>query len=419
MREQKHSKGPDRTGLASIPANHVSQVYLRLFSTMRWVAMSSNIWKTDERQALRSMVKEFTEKEVIPHLNRWEDEGVVPLSLHKRAADAGLLGISFDEKVGGSGGTPIDVLIVLEEMILAGASSGLIAALFTHGIALPHIVASGNDDLIERFVKPTLAGEMIGSLGITEPSGGSDVANIKTTATRTDSGFLVNGAKTFITSATRADFVTTVVRTGGTGHAGLSLLVIERGAEGFEISMPLRKMGWQCSDTGELSFTDVLVPYSNLVGDTDSAFGQIAQQFQGERLSLAFQASATAQRCLNLLLEWVTQRETFGRPLSSRQVVRHRIADLARDVDVTRTYCHHVAERWVADGGMLKETAMAKNTAVSTCDRVVYEAVQLFGGLGCMRENEVERHYRDARVLGIGGGTTEIMNEIISKLMGL
>ncbi|MGV9744724.1 acyl-CoA dehydrogenase family protein [Rhodococcus zopfii] len=376
-------------------------------------------WDTDERKALRQLTADFTRKEIVPHLDTWEREGAIPRELHRKAAEAGLLGASVAEEHGGSGGNPLDMLAILEEIILAGGSSGLISALFSHGIATPHIISSGNTDLIDRFARPALEGRIIGSLAITEPSGGSDVANIRTTARRDGDEYVINGSKLYITSGTRADFVTTAVRTGDAGAGGISLIVVPTDTTGFTVSRKLDKMGWLCSDTAELFYDDVRVPVANLVGAENSAFGQIAQQFQGERLSLAFQAVATAQRCFDLTVEWVKSRETMGRPLSKRQVVRHRLADLATEITAAQTFCRSVAERWVNGDGMLLETSMAKNNAVKVCDHAVMEAVQLAGGIGLMCESEVERHFRDARVLGIGGGTTEIMNEIISKLLGL
>lgn len=388
---------------------------------MTATAMSpqAETWNTVERSALRDLTAEFTRKHIVPHLADWEAAGEIPRETHRLAADAGLLGASFPEDAGGSGGNALDMLTVLESIILAGGSSGLISGLFSHGIATPHIIASGDADLIDRFARPALQGHAIGSLAVTEPGGGSDVANITTTARRDGDDYVINGAKLYITSGTRADFVTTAVRTGGKGHSGISLVVIPTDTGGFTVTRRLDKMGWLCSDTAELFFDDVRVPVRNLIGGEGSGFGQIAQQFQGERLSLAFQAAATARRCLDLTITWARSRSTFGRPLASRQVLRHRLAEMATEITAAETFCRWVAEQWVNHGGMLTETAMAKNNAVKVCDHVVHEAVQIFGGLGVMRESEVERHYRDARVLGIGGGTTEVMNEIIGKLIGL
>lgn len=374
-------------------------------------------WDTEERRLLRESVRRFAERELVPHLPAWEDAGLVPREVHRRAAEAGLLGIGFAEEVGGCGGTPVDAFIVAEELILAGGSSGLVAALFTHGIGLPHLVEAGDPALIDRVARPVLSGEAIISLAVTEPDGGSDVAGIRTRAERDGDDYLVTGSKLYITSATRADFLTTAVRTGGPGAGGISLLVIDRNQPGVEVSAPLRKMGWLCSDTAEIRFDSVRVPVANLIGPEDSGFLAIMTQFAAERLSIAVQAYATAQRCLDLTIEWVSQRETFGRPLASRQVVRHRIAEMARDVDVARTYTRAVTDAWLAGEDVLVRVAMAKNTAVAACDRVVDAAVQLHGGMGYMRESEVERHYRDSRILGIGGGTNEIMIEVIGKLI--
>jgi acyl-CoA dehydrogenase len=374
---------------------------------------------TDERQALRALTRRFTEREVVPYLVDWERAGAVPRSLHQQAAKIGLLGLGIPESVGGSGGDQLDLLVVTEEVIAAGGSSGLMAALFTHGIATPHIVAAGDAGQIDRYVKPTLRGDLIGSLAVTEPDGGSDVAAIRTRAVRQANGdYVVNGTKSFITSGVRADFVTTAVRTADGGHEGISLLIVDTTSPGFTVTRQLDKMGWHCSDTAELSYVDVRVPAANLVGAENSGFGQIMRHFAGERISLAVHAYAIAQRCLDLTIAYVTQRQTFGRPLIARQVVRHKLAEMARVTDVARTYVRQIAIRVVRGEYSLAEVAMAKNTAVAACDHVVDAAVQLHGGFGYLREAEVERHYRDARILGIGGGTTEIMNEIIAKQWG-
>ncbi|MFG3300594.1 acyl-CoA dehydrogenase family protein [Micromonospora chersina] len=374
---------------------------------------------TPERRQLRELTRAFVTKEVLPCLDDWERAGEVPRSLHETAAKIGLLGIGFPESVGGSGGDLLDSILVTEEVIRSGGSSGLISALFTHGIALPHMVASRDDGLIDRYVRPTLAGTMIGALAITEPDGGSDVAGIRTCARRDGDHYVVNGSKTYITSGVRSDFVTTAVCTDFPGSGALSLLVIEKGTPGFTVGRRLEKLGWHCSDTAELSFVDVRVPVANRIGPEDTGFLAIMQQFATERLSLATQAYATAQRCVELATRWCRDRSTFGRPLASRQLVRHRLAEMHTRAEAARAYVHDVAERVAAGEPVVTEVAMAKNVAVAACDFVVDAALQLHGGFGYLRDAEVERHYRDARILGIGGGTTEIMNEIIAKGMGL
>jgi acyl-CoA dehydrogenase len=379
--------------------------------------MTADVWTTPERVALRALVRDFTAREIVPHLDQWERDGEVPRSLHKAAAAVGLLGVAFPTEAGGQGGNIVDVTTVSEEMLYAGASSGLLSALFTHGIALPHLVKSGNVDLIERFAKPTLAGDLIGSLAVTEPDAGSDVAAIRTRAVRDGDCYIINGAKTFITSATRADYVTTVVRTGDDPHHGVSLLVVETGMMGFSVVRRLEKMGWLCSDTGELAYVDVRVPVANLIGTEGSGFIQVAQQFAGERLALAVHGYAMAQRALDLTVAYTRARSAFGKPLITKQVVRHKLVEMTRAVEVSRAYAHSIIERQAAGEDVYAQAAMAKNQAIEACSFVVNEAVQLHGGSGYMRGSEVERHYRDARILGIGGGATEVMNDLIAKAL--
>ncbi|MER7451766.1 acyl-CoA dehydrogenase family protein [Nocardia beijingensis] len=379
----------------------------------------TKLWETPERRALRSTVRGFVEREILPYLDGWERAGEIPRELHKKAGALGLLGVQFPESAGGSGGDGVDAMIVCEEMHQAGASGGLFASLFTCGISVPHIIASGDAEQIERWVKPTLAGEKIGSLAITEPGGGSDVGHLTTTARRDGDHYIVNGAKTYITSGVRADFVVTAVRTGGPGSGGISLLIVDKNTPGFTVSRKLDKMGWLASDTAELSYVDVRVPVENLVGPENSGFYQIAGAFVSERVGLAVQAYSSAQRCLDLTLEWVRNRETFGRPLISRQAVQNTVTEMARRIDVARVYTRDVVQR-SAEGetDLIAEVCFAKNTAVEAGEWVANQAVQLFGGLGYMRESEIERQYRDMRILGIGGGTTEILTGLAAKRLG-
>ena len=354
----------------------------------------------------------------MPHLQEWEDAGTIPRALHAAAAKQGLLGVGFPEAVGGEGGTLLDTVDLQEGMFAAGASSGLMAGLFTSGIALPHIAASGDADLVDRFVRPTLAGELVGSLAVTEPDGGSDVAGIRTTARRDGDHYVVNGAKTFITSGVRADFVTTAVRTGGPGHGGLSLIVVERGTPGFAVDRALTKMGWHCSDTAELSYVDVRVPAANLVGEENCGFYLIAAQFVVERIALAVHGYGIAGRALDLTAQYCRDRTTFGKPLVANQVVRHKLVEMRRQVEVARAYTREVGRRHDAGEDVVAEACLAKQTAVEAAVRVCDEAVQLHGGTGYLHGTEVERHYRDARILPIGGGATEVLTDLAAKLLG-
>ncbi|PXX58428.1 acyl-CoA dehydrogenase [Nocardia tenerifensis] len=378
----------------------------------------SNPWTTTERQDLRKLAADFTIREVAPNMDQWERDGQVPISLHKKAASLGLLGLTFPESVGGAGDY-IDLCILIEELIGNGGSPGLVAALLTHTIAAPHIAAAGDPAQIDKYVRPTLAGEKIGALGMTEPGGGSDVASVRTTAVRDGDDYIVNGAKTFISSGIRADYVTTVVRTSGAGHRGLSLLIVDTDTPGFSVGRKLEKMGCLCSDTAEIHFDNVRVPAANLVGAEGTGFAQLMTRLDGERLNLSVQGYAVSQRAFDLTLPWVRDRVTFGEPLANRQVIQHKLAEMARQITTTRVYVRDVVSRYVAGEALGAEVAMAKNTGVRACEYVVNEAVQIFGGMGYIRENEVERLYRDIRVLGIGGGATEIMNEIIARSLPL
>lgn len=387
-------------------------------------------YSTPERRALRSLVSDFTSREIAPHLAEWERAGQLPRELHRTAAEAGILGIGFPEEVGGSGGDLVDVVVMTEALLEAGGSGGVISGLFSHGIALPHVVdeadrrrergdSAGADNLIERVVAPVLRGEAIASLAVTEPDGGSDVAHLRTRATRVDGGWEISGSKVYITSGVRADVVVAAVRTGTTEEAaaGISLAVLDPRAPGYGAPRALEKMGWWCSDTAELSFDAVRVPDRDLLGE-GMGFASLARHFVSERISIAVTAYSTAQRALDLTLAWARQRETFGRPLISRQVVRHTLVEMARQVDVARVYTRDVARRYAAGEEVILPAVQAKKTAVEACEYVVDRAVQFHGGMGYMRESEVERHYRDARVLGIGGGATEVMDDLAARLLG-
>lgn len=381
--------------------------------------MSTFIWTTPEREQLRKTVRAFVEREILPHVDEWERTGDLPRELHLKAGEAGLLGAGLPESVGGGGGDGADAVVICEEMHQSGAPGGVFASLFTCGIAVPHMIASGDERLIETYVRPTLRGEKIGSLAITEPGGGSDVGHLITKAVLDGDHYVLNGAKTYITSGVRADYVVTAARTGGPGAGGVSLIVVDKGTPGFEVTRKLEKMGWRSSDTAELSYTDVRVPVTNLIGAENTGFLQIAGAFVSERVGLAAQAYSSAQRCLDLTVEWCRNRDTFGRALISRQQVQNTLTEMARRVDVARVYTRYLVERQLdGDTNLITAVCHAKNTAVESGEWVANAAVQLFGGMGYMAESEVERQYRDMRILGIGGGTTEILTGLAAKTLG-
>ena len=377
------------------------------------------LFETEEHAAIRATVRRFATTHVAPHGAQWEEDEEFPVELYRTAAAAGIQGIGYPESLGGAGGDLGHVLVAQDEMIVSGKSVGTTVGLGTHGIALPPIVRFGTPEQHARFVTPCLRDGAISALAITEPSGGSDVASLRTRAVRDGDVYVVNGAKTFITSGTRADFVTAAVRTGGEGHGGVSLLVIERGTPGFGVSKKLRKTGWWASDTAELVFEDCRVPVANRIGPENGAFPMIMMNFAGERLALAGQCIAIADLAYRESVTYARDRAAFGKPLMGFQVTRHKLADMAARIAAARALTNEAIVRALAsdprDAGL---AAMAKNVATDLCSYVCDTAVQIHGGYGYMRESLVERLYRDARLYPIGGGTREIMNEIIAKTEG-
>ena len=370
---------------------------------------------TEEHQIFRASVRKFVEREIKPHIDRWEDEELFPIELYGKMADAGLLGIGYPEAYGG---VPCDKFMHIaftEEMIRSG-SVGLVSGLGSHSIAMPPVLNLGTEEQKQRFLVPVLAGKKIAALGITEPNAGSDVANIRTRAVREGDHYVVNGAKTFITSGCRANFITTAVRTGGPGYKGISLLMIDSATPGFSVAKKIRKMGWHASDTAELSFEDCRVPAENILGGEGQGFLGIMINFQNERLALAVMAHAVAELALEESVKYAKTREAFGRTLSGFQVTRHKLVDMATRIEAAKQFNYRVAAKMETGQDAIRDVSMAKNFSCEVCDKVVFDAVQIHGGYGYAREYLVERLYRDSRILSIGGGTTEIMKEIISKV---
>ncbi|NNL78052.1 MAG: acyl-CoA dehydrogenase [Desulfobacterales bacterium] len=363
---------------------------------------------------VRQSVKEFVDKEIVPYVDEWDEAGEFPRELYKKAGDVGLLGIGYPEELGGTPGDIFFQIAAWEEIMRSG-SGGVAAGLGSLNIALPPILNLGTAKQKERFVKPVLSGDKIAALAITEPGGGSDVAGLQTTAIRDAVNYVVNGSKTFITSGCRADQITCAVRTGGPGAQGISLLVIESNTPGYSVSEKLKKTGWWASDTAQIYFDNCQIPVKNLLGHENQGFYGIMENFQAERLQLAVMANMTSQIVLEESINYARQREAFGKPLSGFQAIRHKIVDMATQVEVSREFTYRIAAKIDAGVNQVKEISMAKNFACSVSDRVTYDAVQIFGGYGFMRGCVVERLFRDSRVLSIGGGTTEIMKEIISK----
>lgn len=377
----------------------------------------SSPFYTDEHEAFRTQVRRFVERECAPHIEAWETAGELPRELHRKAAEAGLLGISFPEAYGGiEVADPFYTVIAVEELART-SSGGLIASLLSHGIGSPPIMHLGTPEQKERFLRPVLAGEKIAALAITEPGGGSDVANLRTTARRDGDHYLVNGSKTFITSGMRADCLTVAVRTGEPGLGGVSLLVVEAGTPGFTRT-PLQKMGWWCSDTATLYFEDARVPVANRIGPENAGFMAIMMNFNNERIMLAAQAWASAQVCYEEALAYAKERQTFGKPLITRQVIRHKLVDMKMQIDAVKAQldllCWRVSKKQLP----VADVCLLKNLATSTLERVAGEAVQIFGGAGYLRGAKVERIFRETKVLSIGGGASEVMKDLAAKQLG-
>lgn len=369
----------------------------------------------ESHHAFRKVVRNFAREHIAPHATEWEEANSFPQALYRQAAAAGVLAPTFPEALGGGGGDVFHGLIVGEELVRAG-STGVAVGLGSLSIALPPIMTLGTPAQHERFVRPVLAGARIAALAITEPNTGSDVTGVRTRATRVDGGWRISGAKTFITSGVRADQVTVLARTSDDPHGGLTFFIVERGAPGFTVSRALAKTGWWASDTAELAFDDVFVPDDCKIGAEGTGFIALMRNFESERLNLAVNGHALAELALDEAVRYAKERHAFGRPIARFQVIKHKLAVMATQVRSAKALTYAVADAMRAGQPCVAEVAMAKNHAALVARDVTWEAVQVFGGMGYMRETLVERLARDARLLPIGGGTQEIMNEVIAKM---
>lgn len=373
----------------------------------------------DTHEQARLSARKFINTQVLPHIDDWEEAGEFPREIFRKAGDAGLLAVGFPEALGGVGAGDVFLKVAVSEELMRSTSGGFVASLGSLDIGLPPVAKWAKKEVREQIVPSVLSGEKISALAITEPGGGSDVASLKTRAVKDCDHYIVNGSKTFITSGTRADHYTVAVRTGGEGHGGISLLLIDRDIPGFSRGKKLRKMGWWASDTAELFFEDCRVPADRLIGAENAGFIAIMSNFLSERLMLSVMAYMTAQIAYEAAMEYAKQRKAFGRNIAGFQVTRHKLVDMATQIDVAREYTYRSAALMQAGKNPITQVAMAKNFSVEVCEKVTREAVQIFGGMGYMRESVVERLYRDAKILSIGGGTTEIMKELIAKQIKL
>jgi acyl-CoA dehydrogenase len=375
---------------------------------------------TDEHEQLRESIRRFVANELRPHATEWEDARWFPNDVFARMAELGFLGLKYPEEYGGQGGDHVHDAVLSEELSGCG-SGGLAAGIGAHiGIATPPVWKFGTEDQKQRFLVPAIRGERIGALGITEPNAGSDVAGIKTFAERVHGGYVVNGSKTFITNGVRADFLVTAVKTTQEGgHHGLSFLILEKEMDGYEVAGKLEKLGWHASDTGELAFNDVFVPDENLLGGENQGFYLIMANFQWERLLMALGAVGSMQRLIETSVQYLKERSAFGRPIGKFQALRHKLAEMAVKHEAARDLTYHALRLFAHGQDATKEVTMAKLASQRAAFEVADDAIQLHGGAGYMKEYEVERAARDTRLGPIGGGTDEIIKEILGKQLGL
>src|SRR5712664_1762743 len=372
---------------------------------------------TAEHEAYRDVVRRFVEKEIEPYAHEWDEAGGFPRQLYEKAAAIGLLGLGFPEQYGGTEVDNFMWIVAVQELARAGAG-GVSASLKSNSIGAPPIARAGSPEFKARVLPQILSGQKISALAITEPSGGSDVANLRTRARRDGDHYVVSGEKTFITSGMRADYLTVAVRTGGEGAGGVSLLLIEGNTPGLSRTK-LKKMGWWASDTATLHFDASRVPAENLIGEEGQGFKIIMQNFNSERMGMAASCSAYARVCLEEAIAHAKERKTFGKPISQHQVIRHKLVDMAQRVAASQAMLEMLAWRLGQGESPVAEICMMKNQATQTMAFCASEAVQIFGGAGFMRGVKVERIYREVKVNAIGGGTEEIMKDLASRQMGL
>ncbi len=378
--------------------------------------MTPNPPFTDEHEQLRESIRGFIDRELAPHAQRWEDEQWFPDEVFAKLARQGLLGLKYPAELGGQGGDYLHEAVLCEEMARIG-SGGTAAGIGAHvNIATPPIWKFGTEEQQRRYLVPAVKGELIGALGITEPGAGSDVAGLRTSAERVDAGWVVNGEKTYITNGVRAHFIVTAAKTTQEGgHHGISFFIVDRG-EGVA-SAKLDKLGWHASDTATIAYQDVFVPEENLLGGLNEGFKLIMANFQWERLAMALGAVGAMRLAWERTAQYARERTAFGRPLSGHQAIRHKLADLAASAYSARCVTYDALRRFVSGEEPMREVTMAKLLTQRACYELMDACLQIHGGAGYMREVWVERAVRDARLGPIGGGSDEIMREILGRML--
>jgi acyl-CoA dehydrogenase len=373
-----------------------------------------------EHEEFRATVRQFVDKEIRPQVEGWEEAEEFPSEVFQRCGALDLLGLKYPEQYGGTNAGELYEAVLFEELARCG-SGGVAAGIGAHiAIASTPLYNFGSEEQRQRWLKPAIKGDLVVALGVTEPSGGSDIAHVQTTARKDGASYVINGSKTFITNGVRAGAVVILARTRQEGgHHGLSFFVVERDTPGYSVGRKLEKLGWRASDTAELVFQDCRVPAENLLGEENNGFYMAVGNFQWERLWIALSAASAAQKSLELAVEYAANRVQFGKPLTSMQVIRHKLAGMLLTVEQARHLTYHALWLYSQKLPCTKEVSMAKIAATEADVRVADEALQIHGGYGYMMEYPIQRAWRDARLGPIGGGTNEIMREIIAKELDL
>lgn len=381
--------------------------------------MHDPIYLTDEHRMLRNQLRRFIEAEVTPNGDEWEAAGMVPRESLKRMGELGFFGIRYPESFGGAELDTIATMVLSEEMGRSTFGGFAITVLVHTDMASPHLVNAGNDEQKVRFLEKVVSGELITAVGVTEPDAGSDVAAIRTRATRTDGGWILNGTKMFITNGVHGDLYFVAAKSGdpdaGIRSREVTMFIVEKGVEGFSVGRSLDKMGWRSSDTAELIFDNCFVSDANVLGEVHRGFYAIMQNFQNERLVLGAQSMGEAQKAIELTLEYVKDRKAFDGVLWDKQAIRQRLSQRLSEVEAGRHLVYHAA--WLDTQGIdcVKEVSMVKAYCGELVNKVMYDCQQFHGGFGYMRESTIERMTRDARVQSVGGGATEVMLEEVAK----
>jgi acyl-CoA dehydrogenase len=376
-----------------------------------------NTYFTEEHELFREGFRSFLKKEVVPHINKWEKEGSIERFIWKKFGDMGYFGINYPEIYGGSALDLFYTTIFLEELQCIN-SGGFAAAMWAHAyLAMTHLNAEGSDALKEKYLVDSINGDQIGCLCITEPFGGSDVAAMRTTAIKDKDHYIINGSKTFITNGVYSDYLIIAAKTDpNLGGKGISIFLIDRDTPGVSASK-LDKLGWRASDTGEIAFTDVKIPASHLMGEENQGFFYIMQHFALERLIMGINAHARASYSIDYVIQYMSERKAFGKSLDQFQVLRHRIAEMSTEVEIVKTFNYHTINRLDKGEYVVKEATMSKLQATKVADQVAYQCLQMLGGYGYMEEYPMARMLRDSRLGPIGGGTSEILCEILAKMI--